>query len=187
MKKIYLTVALVATMVFASCSSTQKAKDEGADLKSKIESCTNPDSLKVYVDQAKAYATKLVSEGKDKEAEAYLNEIAPVVAAKDPSATSVFNKIESAADSVAGDANDAMKAAGDSVAAAANAVGDAVSDKVDAAKAAASQAADDAKAKAADAVDNAKAKAAQVADDAKTKAADAATQAADKVKDALGK
>lgn len=176
MKKIYLAVAVVATMMFASCSSTQKAKDEGADLKSKIESCTNPDSLKVYVDQAKAYADKLVSEGKDKEAEAYLKEVAPVVAAKDPTAASVFEKIEAAADSVASDATDAVNAAGDSVASAASAVGDAVSDKVDAAKAAASQAADDAKAKAA-----------KAADDAKTKAADAASQAADKVKSALGK
>ena len=169
MKKIYLAVAVVATMMFASCSSTQKAKDEGADLKSKIESCINPDSLKVYVDQAKAYADKLVSEGKDKEAEAYLKEVAPVVAAKDPTAASVFEKIEAAADSVASDATDAVKAAGESV-------GDAVSDKVDAAKAAASQAADDAKAKAA-----------KAADDAKTKVADAASQAADKVKSALGK
>lgn len=58
----YLAVALVATMVFASCSSTQKAKDEGADLKAKIENCSNPDSLKVYVEQAKAYADKLVSD-----------------------------------------------------------------------------------------------------------------------------
>lgn len=176
MKKIFLAVAVVATVMFASCSSTQKAKDEGADLKSKIENCTNPDSLKVYVEQAKAYADKLVSEGKDKEAEAYLQEVAPVVAAKDPSATSVFDKIGAAADSVAGDATDAVKAAGDSVASAANAVGDAVSDKVDAAKDAA-----------AGAVEDAKAKASQVAEDAKAKAADAAASAADKVKDALGK
>lgn len=176
MKKMYLAVALVATMVFASCSSTQKAKDEGADLKAKIENCSNPDSLKVYVEQAKAYADKLVSEGKDKEAEAYLQEVAPVVAAKDPSATSVLDKIKAEADSMVGGASDAVKAAGDSVASAANAVGDAVSDKVDAAKDAASQAADDAKAKAA-----------KAADDAKTKAADAAQQAADKVKNALGK
>lgn len=175
MKKMFLAVAAVATM-FASCSSTQKAKDEGADLKAKIESCTNPDSLKVYVEQAKAYADKLVSEGKDKEADAYLQEVAPVVAAKDPAATSVFDKIKAAADSVADDTADAAKAVGDSVASAASAVGDAVSDKYDAAKDATVKAAEDAKAKAA-----------KVAEDAKEKTADAVQSGADKVKSALGK
>ena len=187
MKKMFLAVAVVATVMFASCSSTQKAKDEGADLKAKIESCTNPDSLKVYVEQAKAYADKLVSEGKDKEAEAYLQEVAPVVAAKDPSATSVFDQIKAAADSVAGDTADAAKVVGDSVASAAGAVGDAVSDKYDAAKDATAKAAADAKEKAAKAADDAKAKAAKVAEDAKEKTADAVQSGADKVKNALGK
>ena len=44
-----------------ACSTTEKAKDEGADLKAKIESCTNPDSMKVYVQQAQAYAEKLIN------------------------------------------------------------------------------------------------------------------------------
>lgn len=176
MKKILLAVAVVATVMMASCSSTQKAKDEGADLKSKIENCTDPDSLKVYVEQAKAYADKLVSEGKDKEAEAYLQEVAPVVATKDPSAATIFDKISAAADSVAGDATDAVKAAGDSVASAADAVKDAVADKVDDAKTAAS-----------DAVDNTKAAASQAVDNAKSKAADAVQAGADKLKGAIGK
>ncbi len=176
MKKIFLTVAVIAAMGLASCSSTKEAKDEGADLKAKIENCTNPDSLKVYVEQAKAYADKLVSEGKDEAAQAYIDDVAPVVAAKDPSATAIFERISDAAVSVADDAKDAAKAAGDSISAAADAVGDAVSDKVD-----------DAKAATAKAVDDAKADAAKAADEAKTKAADAVQAGADKLKNAIGK
>ena len=35
MKKLFLSVAVVATIVMAACSTTEKAKDEGADLKAK--------------------------------------------------------------------------------------------------------------------------------------------------------
>lgn len=165
MKKLFLSVAVVATIVMAACSTTEKAKDEGADLKAKIESCTNPDSMKVYVQQAQAYAEKLIKEGKDSAAQVYLQEVAPVIAAKDPSATPVMDNIKNATDSVVDNVKDAAEVAGDSIAAKASDVKDAVSDK-----------ASDVKDAAAKAVDNTKAK-----------AAEAAPNAADKVKEALGK
>ena len=61
MKKLILSVAVVAAMSFASCgTSTKQAEDEGEMLRTKIENCKNPDSLKLYVKQAKEYAGKII-------------------------------------------------------------------------------------------------------------------------------
>lgn len=61
MKKLILSFAVLATLAATSCgTSVKKAEDEGAVIKAKIENCTNPDSLKIYVQQAKDYAAKLV-------------------------------------------------------------------------------------------------------------------------------
>lgn len=92
MKKLILSFAVLATLAATSCgTSVKKAEDEGAVIKAKIENCTNPDSLKIYVQQAKDYAAKLVKDGDDSAAQAYLSEVAPVVQAKDPSAAGVFS------------------------------------------------------------------------------------------------
>lgn len=164
MKKFVLSIAVVAAMMsFASCSGTKKAEDKGADLKAKIENCTNPDSLKVYVKQAQDYANKLIDEGKTSEAEAYLDEVAPAIKAKDPSAENWFNKAVADVDSVASDVTDATKAAADSVAGKVSDAKDAVSNA------------------AADAADKTK----TAVSDAASKAKDAASDAADKVKNAL--
>lgn len=166
MKKLVLSIAVVAAMMsMASCSGTKKAEDKGAQLKAKIENCTNPDSLKVYVKQAQDYANKLIDEGKTSEAEAYLDEVAPAIKAKDPSAENWFSKAAAGVDSVASDVADATKAAADSVAGKVSDAKDAVSD-------AAANAADKTKA---------------AVSDAASKAKDAASNAADKVKDALKK
>lgn len=195
MKKILLFVAVAASLSFASCSSADKAANESADsFKSKIENCTNPDSLKVYVDQAKEYAQKLISEGKVDEAKKYLNDIQPTVEKYAPSLAGTLSTVknlvdkvpasaesatDAATDSLKSAASDAVNAAGDAVNAAGdavNAAGDAVNAKANEVKDAAAQKADEVKQGAKDAVDN-----------AKQKGADAIQGAADKAKEALGK
>lgn len=173
----------VAAIVVTSCSSktTEKeAQDEGAAIKAKIENCSNPDSLKIYVQQAQEYAAKLVKEGNDTAAQAYLNEVAPVVREKDPTVATVFDTIEAKADSTVANAIEKADSLKD-------AASDAAKAKVEEGKEKASQAVDAAKEKAAAAADDAKAKAAAAADKAKEKTAEAAQSAADKVKNALGK
>lgn len=67
MKKLFLAAGAAAVMLLvASCAS--KTQNQGTEIASKIENCTNTDSIKVYVEQAKDYAAKLVSEGKTEEA-----------------------------------------------------------------------------------------------------------------------
>ena len=78
MKKLLLSIAVVAALC-AATASCGKSADSTASMKSKIENCTNTDSLRAYVEQAKAYADKLVAEGKEDEARKYLAELEPVV------------------------------------------------------------------------------------------------------------
>lgn len=171
MKKLLLSIALVGVAVMVSCSTEKKAEDKGAELKAKIENCTNSDSLKVYVEQAKDYAEKLIKDGKDDAAQAFLNEVTPAVKDKDPMAAVAFTGLDLEAK-----ADSAFEAAKESAKNLADSTSKAVSDKVSDVKDAASKAASDAKDKASDAVDAAKAK-----------AADAAQAGADKVKDLMGK
>ena len=116
MKKLILaTVVAAGALLMASCTS--KAEKSEKDLAAKIENCTNTDSIKVYVDQAKAYAQKLVSEGKVDEAKKYLEQIEPVVKAKAPQFAGALSTAETALDKVkeaAGNAAENVKAAGDS-------------------------------------------------------------------------
>ncbi len=128
MKKLILSFAVLATLAATSCgTSVKKAEDEGAVIKAKIENCTNPDSLKIYVQQAKDYAAKLVKDGDDSAAQAYLSEVAPVVQAKDPSAAGVFSGLKAEADS-------ALTTAKNAVDSAATKTGEAVKGAVDATK-----------------------------------------------------
>lgn len=166
MKKLILSFAVLATLAATSCgTSVKKAEDEGAVIKAKIENCTNPDSLKIYVQQAKDYAAKLVKDGDDSAAQAYLSEVAPVVQAKDPSAAGVFSGLKAEADS-------ALTTAKNAVDSAATKTGEAVKGAVDATKDKAAE------------VGNA---VADKASDVKQKTADAVQAGADKVKEALGK
>lgn len=166
MKKLILSFAVLATLVATSCgTSPKKAEDEGAAIKAKIENCTNSDSLKIYVQQAKDYAAKLVKDGDDSAAKAYLNEVAPAVQAKDPSASDIFSGLKAEADS-------ALTTAKNAVDSAASKTGDAVKGAVDATK--------DKAAEVGSAVSD-------KASDVKQKAADAVQSGADKVKEALGK
>lgn len=171
MKKLFLAaVVTFGALAMASCSSKSASNEN--EIISKIENCTNTDSIKVYVEQAKDYAQKLVNEGKIDEAKKYLEKIEPVVKEKAPQLVGVLSSVEAAMDKVkdmTGNAADEVKAAGEN---AVNAAGEAVDNAKDAAAAA---------------VDNAKeeaaAKATEAAQKASDKAADAAQKAADKASD----
>ncbi|MCM1254641.1 MAG: hypothetical protein NC221_00780 [Duncaniella sp.] len=183
MKKLILGVAVLAAMLTASCGSTEKkAEDEGATIKSRIENCTDPDSMKIYVRQAQEYADKLVKEGKDDAANAFMDEVVPAVQAKDPVAAASFAELKAkeAVDSLAAVAKDKVQE-----------VSDSVSSKVDQAKGAAKDAAVSAKDKVAETASSVKDAAAQKTAEAtaaaKEKAANAVQQGADKLRDALSK
>ncbi len=164
MKKLIFSLAIAGMAFMASCSSEKKAEDKGAELKAKIENCTNPDSLNVYFQEIQEYAAKLVEEGKDEAATTFLNEVISAVAAKNPAAAESLKALDlkAQADSVIDATKDAAKNLADSAT-------QVVNDQVEAAKDAAAQTANDA------------------VDAAKEKAADAAQKGADKVKNLLGK
>ena len=97
MKAILLAAAAVVALAFGSCSKADKeAKSESNDFKAKIENCTNPDSIATYVQQAEAYARKLVDEGNVEEAKKYLADIQPIVKKKAPAHVGVFETVRTA-------------------------------------------------------------------------------------------
>lgn len=141
MKKLLFPVAIAATIAFASCSGTGASSTSADDFKAKIENCTNTDSLKAYVNDAKAYVQKLVDEGKIDEAKKYINEIEPVVKDKAPALAGTFEAVKTVVDKIPSKTSDAVDSAknavsnaSDSVAAAASAVKDDAAQKLDKAK-----------------------------------------------------
>ena len=170
-----LAIAAAAIGSLTSCGSkaAREGSDEGEALKAKIENCTDPDSLKIYVEQAQTYAQKLEAEGKGEEAEAYLNKIVPVVQKKDPSVATYFEDFEEVTEA---------KEAVDSVA---GAVKDKSAAVVDSVKNAGANAVEGVKKAGSDAVEAAKEKSAAAVQKGKEKVSDAAQQGADKVKDLL--
>lgn len=170
MKKLVLTAIVAIALAATSCGTKQTGEVSASDLKTKIENCTNPDSVKIYVDQAKDYAKKLVDEGKIDEARKYLDQIEPVVKEKAPALSSTFDAVNTALGKVKEVAGDKAEEAKDAAAAATDSVKNAADNAVQNAKDAASDAAQKTK----DAVEN-----------AKDAASDAAQQGADKVKDLL--
>lgn len=179
MRKLILSVAVLAAMATVSCVSTEKrAEDEGAALKAKIENCTDPDSMKIYVKQAQDYADKLVKEGKDDAANAFMQEVVPAVQAKDPVAAASFAELSAkeAVDSLAAAAKDKALEVSDTVAA-----------KVGDAKDAVKDAAAAAKDKTVEVAGNVKDKTVEAAAAAKEKTANAVKEGADKLKDAINK
>lgn len=169
MKKLLLSIAVVAALC-AATASCGKSADSTASMKSKIENCTNTDSLRAYVEQAKAYADKLVAEGKEDEARKYLAELEPVVKSKAPALSGALSTVESTLDKVKENASDKADEAKNSAAAA-----------VDSAKSAVGSAAEAVKDKAADVASAVKEK----TQDVKEGAADAAQKGDDKVKEIL--
>ena len=137
MKKLVLIGTLAAVLAAGSVSCSKKdSTTDVSVLTSKIENCTNTDSLRVYVGQAKAYAQKLVKEGKVEEAKEYLAKIEPVVKKKAPALAGTLSTVETALDKVGNavgdktqDAKDAVSDAADSIGSAASQAGEAVADK----------------------------------------------------------
>ncbi|MDE7452734.1 MAG: hypothetical protein K2M52_05385 [Paramuribaculum sp.] len=168
MKALFISAAIAAVAIFSACTSSEKAQKEESTLASKIENCTNTDSLKAYVEQAKEYVVKLQSEGKIDEAKAFLEKIQPVVDQKAPALASTFATVKAAVENFSGNASEAA----DSVK---SAVSDSITLKVESAKEAISD-------KASESVEKAKDAAADAAQKAKDAAADAAQKAADKIK-----
>lgn len=198
MKKIILPIAIVGVAMMVACSAEKKAEDKGAALKAKIENCSDPDSLKAYVQEAKAYADQLVKEGKDAAATEFINAVSPAVEAKDPSQAATFAglDIKAKADSLIDAAKESAGALVDSAANTANDLKEAAAEKVEQgkeavastveqAKEAAAEKVEQGKEAAAAAVEQGKEAAKNAADDAKAKAADAAQKGADKVKGLL--
>ena len=190
MKALFISAAIAAVATFSACSSSEKAKQEESTLASKIENCTNSDSLKAYVEEAKEYVVKLQSEGKLDEAKAFLDKIQPVVDQKAPALASTFATVKASIDKISDTATDKIDstktAVTDSVAAKVESAKEAVSEKatesVEKAKAAAADATEKAKDAATDAAQKAKDAAADAAQKAKDAAADAAQKDADKIK-----
>lgn len=187
MKKILLPAALLAVLTLGSCSSKTAAGDTVADFKSKIENCTNADSIQAYVGQAQEYVQKLVDEGKIDEAKKYLAELEPVVKEKAPKFAGAFeavktfiDKVPAAGEDAINKAKDAASAAGDSIASAADNVKEAAADKVSDIKDAVSDKASEVK----EAVSE---KAGEVKDAVSQKASEVTDAAKDKVNDLLKK
>lgn len=190
MKKLFLSVA-VATVVLAGLSScgskaVTEGKDEGADIKAKIENCTNPDSIRIYAQQAQEYAAKLEAEGRGEEAKAYLDEVIPAVQQKDSTALDVFDllkqkaiqEVDTAKAKAAEVKEGAVNAANSAVESGKQAVSNAVQDgknKVD-------NAVNEGKSKVNNAVQDGKNKVDNAVNNGKEAVGNAAQSAADKVK-----
>ncbi len=185
MKKVILSmaVALVAAGALTSCGSkSATAADEGEALKVKIENCSDPDSLKLYVEQAQEYAKKLEAEGKGEEAEAYINTIIPAIQTKDPSVASYFEELKSKAAEEISDAKENVDSVANAKVDEAKAAGE---DAVNAAKEAGTSVVNAAKEKGAEAVDAAKTAGENAVEKGKEKTSEAVQKGADKVKNLL--
>lgn len=188
MKALFLSVMVaVASAAMINCAGgTEKSvQTEETTISSKIKNASNPDSLKVYVDQAKEYAQKLIKEGKAKEAQEFLDKITPVVQEKAPALTGTLETVKSALEKLPGTAaSDAKGALDDAKAEGQEAVDkakDAAGDAVQGVKDKATEARDKAQQK----VDEAKDKAQQKADEAKDKAREKADEAKEKARNAV--
>ena len=170
MKALFLSAAVAALATFAACSSSEKAEKTESSLASKIENCTNTDSLKAYVEDAKAYVAKLQSEGKLDEAKAFLEKIQPVVQQKAPALAGAFTAVQTSLDKISGvaaeQADSAKQAVADSVAYKVENAKDAIGDAAQNAKDAVSEKATEVVDKSKEAVSNAAEKTKEATSDA---------------------
>lgn len=178
-------MAFAAIMVTSCSSKTTEAQavDEAAKIQSKIENCTNPDSLVIYLQQAQDYYNKLQKEGNTEAANAFLNSFSSAVQQQVPD----FSVETITVGDVVDDANQTVSDAQEAAENAVNDAKEAAENKVNEAKEAAENKVNEAKDAAKQKVDEAKDAAGQKVDEAKQKAADAVQNGADKLKGALGK
>lgn len=174
MKKLVFTALVALALAATSCGTKSAQEISTSDMKTKIENCTNPDSLKVYVEQAKDYAKKLVDEGKIDEAQKYLDQIEPVVKEKAPALSGTFDAVNTALGKVKDIAGDKFDQAKEAASAATDSAGSAVSNAAQGVKEAAVDTYNKAKDATTDAVET-----------AKDATSDAAQKSADKVKEIL--
>ncbi len=171
MKKLVFGAAAVAMMVgMYSCGgSSTKTVADGDAIKAKIENCKDPDSLKIYVQQAKDHAMNLMAKGDSTAA----------VQQKDASVAAEINAIAEQANYTTVVAVDSAKT---TVANAADSVKNAAASAYDAVKGAVSEKAGEVKDASVDAYNSAKDATAKAADNAKEKAAEVLQSGADKLK-----
>lgn len=188
MKKLVFAAAVLAALSLGACSGAKDSdatKSEESAIMHKIENCTNADSLSVYVGEAKAYAEKLVREGKVDEAKKYLDKIAPVVDKYAPSFSSSISSLKGVIDKIPAGTSDAAAALESAQDSAQATLADTVAVAVDAVKAAGAQAVEDAKQKTADVAGKAVDKTTDAVNKAAEKTADKVNEAKDAIKDAL--
>lgn len=167
MKKSLFGIALLAALAMSSCGNrakVEKVEQNPQQLVAKIENCSNPDSLKIYVEAARDYASKLADENKLDSAQAYINCILPIVEKKDPSMVDSFKSVEGVLK--AAEQNGVTKAKTEA--------GEAVDSAISAVKNKATQTVEDSK----EAINNA-------IENATVKTANAVKESADKVTDAI--
>ena len=155
MKKLVFSAAAVAMMVgMYSCGgSSTKTVADGDAIKAKIENCKDPDSLKIYVQQAKDHAMNLMAKGDSTAAAAYIKDIAPAVRQKDASVAAEINAIAEQANYTTVVAVDSAKT---TVANAADSVKNAAASAYDAVKGAVSEKAGEVKDASVDAYNSAR-------------------------------
>ncbi len=166
MNKLALIAAGTILLANAACSkSAEKSGNDEANLATKIENCTNPDSLKIYVDEAKAHAQHLIDEGKLEEAKQYLEKIESAIKEKAPTLTSILSSVKSAL----GQIPEAVENSADSLKSEASEKTDSVVDKV--------------KGRVATGVESVKAKSAEKFEEIKAKASEKTSDTKEKVKE----
>lgn len=177
MNKIVIPAAVMMMSIFATaCSGSHSEAAHERSFSEKIENCTDTDSLRSYVTEAKDYASKLVDEGKYQEANAFIDSISPVLEAKAPALMGAFVAVRDriAVEKTTAEAKEKIGEAADSISDKAGKAADAVQD-------AAGKLGD----KAQEAVDKAtgsvKDAAGKAVDSARDKAKDLAGKAADKL------
>ena len=109
------SASIVMTMATASCAGPRnESPSKGETLKARIESCTDPDSIKSYLQQAEEYAIELKNAGKSDEYETYVSELAAAARSKDIDSSTRLDSLAASSDSIAAKA---IKTATDTVAA----------------------------------------------------------------------
>lgn len=170
MKKLFLSVAIVAALAMASCQTkAEKAAEEAAapevtEFTTNLSKCANEADAKSLVAKAQEYVEQLVKEGKLDEAMDYVDKIIPAVKDKYPTLAAGLE----AAKAQVSKAEAKLQAAEEK----ADSLKEVATEKADSLKEAAEK--------------EAKEKAKEATEAAKDKAKDAASSAVDKAKDAVG-